>query len=558
MMNEEKAQITRIGAPLSGEPHPALQWIEIASFLQIPSFQIIGLPAPEVAEARERVRAAIEASGLDFPRRRVVANLSPAHIRKRGTGVDLALALAVLHESYGVARSVRADTVVAWGELGLDGIIKPAGSLTRAAYAAWEGGADRMIVACDELNDARDTLAWIRESRLLPGTGPRILGAESLLDAWAILKEGGEGAGAAPGNPAENREISKTGRSDWKEWAETGDSAEAGSMLLPISGSMERVLGAAAAGAHHLILLGPRGTGKSQAMEWLAALQPPAEPAARVRHALLEELSPLSGRASFESHAVRRVSAQARPSALIGGATASAVRPGEFSLAHGGLLMADEFPEWARDAREALREPLERGMVTVTRANRAVELPARFTLAANGNLCPCGGWPRELPRPPLASPGASAAGTKRPPRCKCGESAKRAYLARLSGPILDRIDLVVLVEGLGNPREAGEPDSVSQLRRLRHQVSRARSICEKRWGGLPGQLPAVALEKLLEENPSWRPQLDPAKFSSFRARHKVLRVALTLTAWEEAAEPGFAQFAEAMMYRPERFFAAES
>ena len=145
-----------IASPLTGEPEPALQWIEVSTSLQIPSFHIIGLPGPEVAEARERVRAAIEASGFAFPRRKVVLNLSPASIRKRGTGCDLAMALALLQlapaqrEKQGEAENGFLDgpaPVVAWGELGLDGRLKPAGGITRAVYASWKTGATALIIS---------------------------------------------------------------------------------------------------------------------------------------------------------------------------------------------------------------------------------------------------------------------------------------------------------------------------------------------------------------------------------------------------------------------------
>jgi magnesium chelatase family protein len=574
-----------IGAPLSGEPHPVLQWVEIASFLQIPHFQIIGLPGPEVAEARERVRAAIEASGLEFPRRRVVLNLAPSSIKKRGTGVDLAMALAVLHDSYGLAPLASGSSVVAWGELGLDGTLKPAYQLTRAVYAAWEAGADLLIVAHEEYEGACERARWIREAGQLMGAAPGIARASSLMEAWDILRD----------------------RKNWDQWkvlgssgiaepaGQAGESSEASlqrdSMaLLPLSKTMERVIGVAATGAHHLMLLGPRGTGKSHALEWLVALQPPLNPQVRVKQALLQELGGPAWNRGTESATpnggeglpIRRVSPQARPAALLGGANGAAVRPGEFSLAHGGLLIADEFPEWQRDSREALREPLERGVITLTRAQRTVELPARFILAANGNLCPCGGWPQELPLPTEAQ-------GRRISRCQCSMGVRTQYLSRLSGPILDRMDLVVMIAGVGagvgsldtstepapqwkpkkpklaeavatglpslpssspSPTSATAPD---RLRSLRAQTRIARELAIRSWGKPPGRLEAHELEALLAARPEWQDQLNPALFASLRTRHKILRVALTLAAWDGHAEPLKGHFMEATYYRAERF-----
>ncbi|MBI2711943.1 MAG: hypothetical protein HYX41_03620 [Bdellovibrio sp.] len=139
-----------IFSPLNSEPQPSLQQIEIATFFQLPSFHLIGLPSPEVAEAKERVRSAVEASGFEFPKRKVVINLSPASIRKRGVGIDLAIALAVLNGAPNQEQPSR-KRIAAWGELGLDGRVKPAGQLTRSVFAAWKGGMSDILVSAEEL-----------------------------------------------------------------------------------------------------------------------------------------------------------------------------------------------------------------------------------------------------------------------------------------------------------------------------------------------------------------------------------------------------------------------
>jgi magnesium chelatase family protein len=232
---------------------------------------------------------------------------------------------------------------------------------------------------------------------------------------------------------------------------------------------------------------------------------------------------------------------------LIGTASATgAIRPGEFSLAHGGLLLADEFLEWSRDSREALREPLERGRVTLTRARRSIELPASFALAANGNLCPCGGWPPQLSPPqPSGETGAASAG-----RCRCSAKAASQYLARLSGPVLDRLDLVAMAL---MPARAGAAADRLGFEELKARVDRAREHALTRWGKPAGQLGADELERLLGEHPHWADLLGATRFASLRGRHKILRVALTLSDWDGLAEPGAASFAEAAMYRAERF-----
>ncbi|MGK5083677.1 ATP-binding protein [Bdellovibrionota bacterium FG-1] len=522
--------LLRIAAPLTGEVEPTLQWIEVASFLQIPSFHIIGLPAPEVAEARERIRAAIEASGLPVPRKRVIVNLSPAAIRKRGTGADLAMALGILDAHSKRKKTSSFDVIVAWGELGLNGTIKPAGQLTRAVFAAWKARANALIVAQDEAPKTAERVAWITEAGLIPDAlPPLVFGASTLSEAWEILKDPTLFVPVAI--PPCPKSLDRP------------SSAEPPS-LLPLSPLMERVIGTGAAGEHHLLLLGPRGVGKSHALEWLIALQPLADPKLRIQHALLRELSiktdPLKPADFYVP--IRRIGAQVRPSALTGGAGVGGIRPGEFSLAHGGLLIADEFLEWARDSREALREPLERGVLTLTRSMKSAELPAKFVLAANGNLCPCGGWPKEFPLPSSTSSAVLSA----PAVCRCTATAKATYLSRVSGPILDRIDLVVWVA-------QGEGGAASQLLPLRQRVAQARTLARDHWGKPAGQLSATELETLLETHAEWKDSLRSLKLSSYRARHKILRVALTLAAWDGLSNPKHSHFFEAFCYRMERY-----
>ncbi|MEO7162564.1 MAG: magnesium chelatase domain-containing protein, partial [Bdellovibrionia bacterium] len=339
--------VMQISAPLNSEPIPCLQQIEVATFFQLPSFHIIGLPSPEVAEARERVRAAVEASGLEFPRRRVVLNLSPASIRKRGTGLDLAMALAVLELS-----NEQSFSLGAWGELGLDGTVKPVGQLTRSLFASWNGNLEFLILAWEDFPTALRILENIRVSGEFQGEPPILVPVRTLLEAWTRIA-GGARALAQLGTQARSELTIFS-----PELPEIKQAAP--NFLLPLAPSLERMIGVAAAGCHHTLLLGPKGTGKSHAIEWLIALKPPLSPTERLRQALIIDLENSTGSIPFESQAetearsVRRVSSQVRPGALVGSATAKVIRPGAFSLAHGGLLVADEFPEWHRDSREAL------------------------------------------------------------------------------------------------------------------------------------------------------------------------------------------------------------
>ncbi|OFZ55841.1 MAG: hypothetical protein A2428_07460 [Bdellovibrionales bacterium RIFOXYC1_FULL_54_43] len=533
----------RFAAPLNHEPRPVLQSIEVASSLQIPNFQIIGLPCPEVAEARERIRAAIETSGFEFPKRRVVLNLSPASVRKRGTGLDLAMALAILeaHSKSNRNRERPVEFVVAWGELGLDGRVKPAGQLTRALYASWAAQARIILVPKEEFSRAVEALNWMSRSQTFDFRAPVLIPISTLREAWDVIRNS---------NAENSQKIDSTPAVPDAKYSPPIDD------LLALPPSLERTIGIAASGSHHILLLGPRGTGKSHALEWLIRLQPELSARTLVENALVTELAQGISQTSDSSPLlpVRRIGAQVRPAALIGAANSFFVRPGEFSLAHGGLLIADEFPEWPRDSREVLREPLENGVVTLTRASGSMQVPARFNFAANGNLCPCGGWPSHFPIPQ-----EYRVSGRRPPRCKCGKAARDHYLARISGPVLDRIDLVSLVVTQKSRKSRSKAERHSKMTVakqrfdfLSEKTARTRNRAVSRLGNVPGLLAPAELERLLQDHPTWAHQLESLRLENFRCRHKILRVALSLACWDEIPEPSSAQWLEAACYRPER------
>jgi magnesium chelatase family protein len=557
------------GAPIHGEVEPSLQWVEVASSFQIPGLSIIGLPGPEVAEARDRIRAAIESIGEEFPRRKVVLNLSPASVRKTGTGSDLAMALAVLsskapqksarkpEEQSAGPDEVSAVGVAAWGELGLDGRVKPLGQLSRALFASWKGGARFLLVSRQEVEEARARLACFAQAEEDSPLLPVVVGVSNLREAWQLVQSrklldfknpqihAPDLSGEEVGSPGGIEKVKEACRS---------------LELLPLSPSLERVIAVAAIGAHHLLLLGPKGSGKSHALDWLVALQPESLLEARWKAALLDEWSASRKAPSLpvqlsNQRPVRRVSCQVRPSALLGGVSSAGIRLGEFSLSDGGLLIADEFPEWSRDSREALREPLERGSVSLNRVGLSAELPAKFIFAANGNLCPCGGWPA-LPLP--RSVDESSSGFI-PSPCRCAPRVKKAYLSRLSGPVLDRLDLVFLNQVQPVKRSGTAPHS---FHLLKEKVWVAQQRARNQWGDLPGALSAAKLEELLANRPQWETALAQARLSSLRARHKVLRVAMSLALLDcgptGPVEPGPAQFLEASCYRAEYYGLFES
>ncbi len=537
----------QVFAPLNSEAVPLLQKIEVATFFQLPSFQIIGLPSPEVAEARERIRSAIETTGIEFPKRRMILNLSPASIRKRGTGLDLAMALAIL----GVQRKheVQMSSLVAWGELGLDGSVKPMGQLTRGLYATWRDQISYFILSNLEYSKAIQSLQVIDQSHEMVNAPPVLIPVQSLGEAWSRVTQLSNHSLFEKMTMTQLQQdlMTSTQLSSQSSRVEGGLGVDSNLILLPPI--LERMIGIAVAGKHHLLLLGPRGSGKSHACEWLIALQPPASAQDRLQQFLLAELR------GFTPNFIRRVGINVRPGSLVGGVSSGVLRPGEFSLAHGGLFVADEWPEWHRDSREVFREPLESQWVTITRIQGTVRLPARFVLVANGNFCPCGGWPPELP--------TSLEEAKLVP-CRCSYGTRRHYLDRFSGPLLDRMDIVIfsasaglsaLSPGAGSSTPEQTKDSVIQrLDFLKEKIQKTRETLIQTWGDSILLGSGSYFEKLLDSRADWRSQLKKISITSYRSKHKIIKIALTLAAWDETIEPSAAHFFEASCYRPERLF----
>ncbi len=506
--------MSTIRAPLNHSLIPELQSIEVSTSLQLPSIQIVGLPSQEVSEARERVRAAFSASGFEFPKKRVIVNLSPASIKKRGTGLDLPMALGILDAS----SENRSQEVVAWGELGLDGRLHPAGQELRAVHATWSRGIGRVILPKSALtSEKRQKLLALHRSQAFSHPFPAIQLAHNLPSAWDALHS------------------VKQGVIDWPRRASEIPPSESStdSPLLRLDPWLERVIGVSSSGGHHLILLGSRGSGKSTALEWLLHLTETPSPEVQAMQLLMEDLSlspSTQGRALRAP--LRRVSSQVKPSALVGSISAGGIRPGEFALAHGGILHADEFPEWSRDSREVLREPLETGWVNLTRTQGSLQFPAQFQLAATGNLCPCGGWD----------------GSQESLRqeCRCTPQQRKTYVERLSGPVLDRIDLVARVPA---PHRRSFETPQSELFSLPERVARTRAALRSHWNELPGRIAAQTLETILEQRSALKQEIDTLGRQSYRDRHKILRLALTLAAWDGHSEPLAQHILEARAYR---------
>ncbi|MEX6500841.1 YifB family Mg chelatase-like AAA ATPase [Pseudomonas zhanjiangensis] len=466
----------------------------------LPSLALVGLPETAVKESKDRVRSAILNSAFDFPPRRITLNLAPADLPKDGGRFDLAIALGILAAS-GQVPGAALEQLECLGELALSGAIRPVQGVLPAALAARCAG--RTLVV-PRANAEEASLA----------SGLSVIAVDHLLELAAHLN------GHTPIAPYQAQGLPRQAQ-PYPDLAEVQGQVAA-----------KRALLVAAAGSHNLLFTGPPGTGKTLLASRLPGLLPPLDEAEALEVAAIHSVASHAPLDAWPQRPFRNPHHSASGPALVGGG--SRPQPGEITLAHQGVLFLDELPEFDRKVLEVLREPLESGQIVIARARDKVRFPARFQLVAAMNPCPCGF---------LGDPSG---------RCRCTPEQIQRYRGKLSGPLLDRIDLHVTVAreatALHVPTGESGADSASSAARVaaarRHQLQRqgvANAFLD-----LPGLRQHCSL---LATDQAWLESACERLGLSLRAAHRILKVARTLADLEQAEQIARQHLAEALQYR---------
>jgi len=490
--------------------------VEVHMANGLPSFTLVGLADVEVKEARERVRCAIQNSGLEFPHnKRITVNLAPADLPKDSGRLDLPIALGILAASGQIEGHRLAEYEFA-GELSLSGGLRPVRGALAMALALHQAKVHTSLVLPP---------GSAQEAALVPGA--QVYMARTLIDVVRqFMPEGTQPADAQVGTSPEE-----------EGWVRMQAAEPAGAADLPdmadVKGQLaaKRALEIAAAGGHSLLLVGPPGAGKSMLAQRFAGLLPPMDTDQALQSAAIASLS---GRFDIRRWGQRPTCSphhSASAVALVGGG--SPPRPGEISLAHHGVLFLDELPEFPRQALEALREPLETGSITIARATRRAEFPARFQLIAAMNPCPCGYW---------GAPGRN---------CRCTPDQISRYQGKLSGPLMDRIDLHVEVPALASEDllQAAAGEATHSIRaRCNLAYARAQDRQGKNNHALVGQ--EIEQHVHLESAAAKFLQSAARQLGwSARGTHRTLKIARTIADLAGSETTALGHVAEAMQYR---------
>ncbi|MBV9003964.1 MAG: YifB family Mg chelatase-like AAA ATPase [Solirubrobacterales bacterium] len=486
---------------------PRQVWVEVDIRQGLPTFTIVGLGDTAVRESRDRIRSAVLNSEFEFPTKHITANLAPAFLRKAGPGFDLALALGVLAASGQIpVQALR--SVAVFGELALGGELRDSPGALAVAEGARSAGLRLLIVPAERAREA----ALVRELR--------IAGVGTLREAADVVR------GAVP--PPPPAEEPRVDRHD----ADGPDLADVRGHAAPVL-----AVQIAAAGGHNLLLEGAPGTGKTMLARRIPSILPPMTHAEAIAVTRIHSVAGLHTDGLITQRPFRAPHHTISPSGLVGGGAVP--RAGEATLANQGVLFLDELSEFQRPTLDALRQPLEDGHVTIVRGQRALVFPTRFMLVAATNPCPCG-----------------FAGTG--DRCQCGEADLRRHRRRLSGPLLDRMDLLVNIERPTESELRAPP--VTSSARARDRVGAARERQTARLKRSTASCNAEMDSRLIASHVRLEESAELALARAYsagaisaRGRHRVLRVARTIADLEARDSVGHADVLTAFSLRQRGF-----